>query len=248
MNCQGCRSDDCFSCGYSYGLGMKRARLNAEDQTKRRAKKARRRRRRSNRAITFVLVLAISIGLYIAVRAAWDEPHSESLPIIEINEAPINSPAAFTNDEHDSDVITLHTPIGPENEATDDSIPLYTEEEREILAIIIYQEAGADYCSDDTRLKVGTVFLNRVASDEFPDTFYDVATAKAQYGTLYWTGIQWPERASDPREAHAVERSYEIADRLLEGERSFDEDVIWQAEFPQGTEVVAYQDGTYFCK
>lgn len=58
--------------------------------------------------------------------------------------------------------------------------PPYTDEELELLALVIYQEAGADYCSDDTRLKVGTVVMNRVASDAYPDTVREVVLQPAQ--------------------------------------------------------------------
>ena len=126
--------------------------------------------------------------------------------------------------------------------------PPYTEEEREMLALIIYQEAGGDACSDETRLMVGTVVMNRIADNRFPDTMYEVITARAQYGRLYWTGLAWPERATNPGEAHAVERAYTIAERILQGERALPEDVVFQAEFEQGTETVAEQDGFYFCR
>lgn len=128
--------------------------------------------------------------------------------------------------------------------------PLYTEDELETLAIIIYQEAGGDACDDSTRQMVGEVFLNRVADDRFPDSFYEVATQEAQYGRLYWTGMQWPERASNAGEAHAVQRAYDMAEALLTGsvERLLPADAIWQAEFTQGTEVLAAQDGFYFCR
>ena len=126
--------------------------------------------------------------------------------------------------------------------------PAFTEEELEALAIIIYQEAGGDACSDETRSMVGTVVMNRVESDLFPDTIQEVATQKRQYGRLYWTGLVWPERASNPGEAHAVQRAYDCARAILEGERALPADVIWQAEFPQGTEIVAHQDGLYFCR
>lgn len=126
--------------------------------------------------------------------------------------------------------------------------PPYTEEELEMLALVIYQEAGADACSDDTRLKVGTVVMNRVADDRFPGTIYEVITEEAQYGRLHWTGLMWPDRASRETEAHAVERAYDCAERILTGERFLPEDVVWQAEFTQGTEIVAHQDGFYFCR
>lgn len=130
----------------------------------------------------------------------------------------------------------------------EEAVPAYTDAELETLAIIIYQEAGGDACSDLTRSMVGTVVMNRVASDLFPDTIQEVATQKRQYGRLYWTGLVWPERASNPGEAHAVERAYDCARAILEGERALPEYVIWQAEFPQGTEIVAHQDGLYFCR
>lgn len=124
----------------------------------------------------------------------------------------------------------------------------YTQEDLETLALIIYQEAGADYCSDETRKMVGTVVLNRVEDSRFPDTVQEVALQRAQYGRLYWTGLEWPERASSEVEAHAVARAYDCAEQLLLGERVLPEDVVYQAEFTQGTEVVAHQDGMYFCR
>lgn len=126
--------------------------------------------------------------------------------------------------------------------------PFYTKEELEHLALAIYQEAGGDSCTDETRLMVGTVVMNRVADPRFPDTIEEVLTQKRQYGRLYWTGLVWAERASNPNEAHAVKRAYECAKKILSGYRAFSEDVIWQAEFIQGSEIVAYQDGIYFCK
>lgn len=123
----------------------------------------------------------------------------------------------------------------------------YTDEELEILALIVYQEAGEDRVSDDTRRLVAQVFLNRVNDSRFPDSFYEVATAERQYGRLYWTGIVWPDRASSQVEAHAVERAYKIAQEVLESDDPIcPEDVIFQAEFVQG-DIYAEQDGMYFC-
>ena len=123
----------------------------------------------------------------------------------------------------------------------------YTDEALEILALIVYQEAGEDRVSDDTRRLVAQVFLNRVNDSRFPDSFYEVATAERQYGRLYWTGIVWPDRASSQVEAHAVERAYKIAQEVLESDEPVcPEDVIFQAEFVQG-DIYAEQDGMYFC-
>lgn len=135
----------------------------------------------------------------------------------------------------------------PVVESEPEAVPMYDEWAHEILSIIIYQEAGGDKCSDDTRRKVGSVFLNRVASPLFPDTYEEVATGHRQYGTLYITGIQWPKRASLEEEAHAVQRAKDIAEELLFSGSILPPNVIWQAEFRQGDGIYCYQDGIYFC-
>lgn len=142
--------------------------------------------------------------------------------------------------------VDLSTPSIPVMEEVVET-PSYTEEELEILAIIIYQEAGGDACSDDTRMKVGNVFLNRVDSSLFPDTFEEVALQDWQYGTLSQTGLKWPDRASYDGEQHAVERAYDIAKRCLEEDRILPSNVVFQAEFEQGDGTYCYQDGFYFC-
>ncbi len=152
----------------------------------------------------------------------------------------------------ESDVVELQQKVD-EPEATEyavlqEELPIYSAEDLETLALVIYQEAGGDACSDETRLMVGTVVLNRVADDRYPDTIAEVATEYKQYGRLYWTGLKWPERASKAEEAHAVKRAYDCATQLLDGYRALPEDVIFQAEFAQGAEVVAQQDGFYFCR
>ena len=127
--------------------------------------------------------------------------------------------------------------------------PAFTAEELSLLALVIYQEAGGDNCSDETRRMVGEVALNRVADSRFPDTLAEVLTQRSQYGRLHWTGLEWPERAQNPGEEHAVLRAYECATAvLMSDERLLPQDVVFQAEFVQGSEVVAYSDGFYFCR
>lgn len=118
----------------------------------------------------------------------------------------------------------------------------------ELMAIAIYKEAGGDNCTDDTRIKVGIVIINRTKDDRFPDTVEEVLTQYRQYNTFYLTGVVWPERASYASEQDAVARAYECAERVLLGESLLPEDVVFQAEFIQGTEIVSYQDGIYFCR
>ena len=146
-------------------------------------------------------------------------------------------------------VVTVAIPATVEEPVVEvEEEPAYTAEELEALALAIYQEAGGDMCSDETRMMVGNVVMNRVADSRYPDTIEEVLLQKQQYGRLYWTGLVWPERHTNPGEAHAVARAYECAERILNGERVLPDDVIYQAEFVQGREIVAQQDGFYFCR
>lgn len=192
--------------------------------------------------ITFVL----SLVLLNVVLARYDEPKASDTEREEVTEE-----YSVHYSRPSSEPWVTDEPVIPEPEieyvSPEETAPEYTEEEVEILAIIIYQEAGGDACSDDTRRHVGTVFMNRVESDDFPDTIYEVATQKGQYGRLYWTGIQWPERSSNPGEAHAVQRAWDTAREILGGVRTLPSYVIFQSEYKNGTATYLYQDGMYFC-
>lgn len=113
----------------------------------------------------------------------------------------------------------------------------------EMLAIVIYQEVGGDAHCNECRRRVADIVLNRVSSDKFPNTIYEVLTEKGQYGLLYWTGIKWADRASNPNEAHAVKRAWRIAEEVLNGYHSdvYGSGYVWQAGFVQGS------DGFWCC-
>lgn len=124
-------------------------------------------------------------------------------------------------------------------------------EDAEYLACVIYQEAGGDGCCDMCRRRVADIVLNRVKDARFAgDTVEAILTEgnPPQWGLYSVTGIIWPEKASYPEEAAAVERARRIAIEVLEGNHSdLTEDYIWCAEFPQGQDVIEC-DGIYFGK
>ena len=124
--------------------------------------------------------------------------------------------------------------------------PTYTEKELELLACTIYCEAASDSISDETRRMVGEVVLNRVADPRYPDTIEAVLTQRSQYGRFHWTGVVWPSRAA--KEKEAVERAYDCARQVFTEPRLLPEDVVYQAEFSQGTECVVHAPGFYFCR
>ena len=143
-------------------------------------------------------------------------------------------------------VIVFENEEEPEPEIIE---PSYTEEDLELLALVIYQEAGGDACSDSTRRMVAEVVLNRIDHPMFPNTLEGVLTQYGQYGRLYWTGLVWPQRAQYEIEQNAVERAYRIAEDVLTSDyRMLPGDVLFQSEFPQGDEIVVEQDGLYFCR
>lgn len=60
---------------------------------------------------------------------------------------------------------------------------IYTEEEIELLARVIMTEAGI--LPYHGKLAVMATIMNRVNSDEFPDTIFDVIHQENQYSTAY---------------------------------------------------------------
>ena len=115
--------------------------------------------------------------------------------------------------------------------------------ELNLLSKIMYAEAGSYWLSDEIKLGVGEVVLNRVASPEFPDTMLEVLEQPGQYygkNSWYFNNIR-PD-----------ERCVKLALRLLEGERNFESSVVFQANFRQGSGVHAsffdqHLGWTYFC-
>lgn len=188
--------------------------------------------------LSLIFVLSGILMLRTQVDVPQDTPEEESVYV---------QPTPIVHEPVENIVETVETV--EDSLVHSDPLPdkTYTDEELDILALIVYQEAGGDRVSDDTRRLVAQVFLNRVNDSRFPDSFYEVATEERQYGRLYWTGIVWPDRASSQAEAHAVERAYKIAQEVLESDEPVcPEGVIFQAEFVQG-DIYAEQDGMYFC-
>ena len=126
------------------------------------------------------------------------------------------------------------------------------EHDVELLACVIYQEAGGDTCCDMCRRRVADVVLNRVKDPRFKGkTIEEIlidGDPAPQWGLYSVTGVVWPDKASLPEEQHAVERAYRIALEVLDGQHSdLTSEYIWCAEFSQGTDVIEC-DGIYFGK
>ena len=162
---------------------------------------------------------------------------------------------AYAPVEHETaDIPSTYEPPEPPQEA--DSEPCgkggfecQDKGDWERLAIVIYQEAGGDDVCDMCRYRVGDVVLNRVKDPRYPDTIEGVLTDDKyglQWGLLSVTGVVWPEKANNPGEAAAVQRAWDIAADLLEGNHSdLDGSYIFCSEYKQGSDAI-YCDGIYF--
>lgn len=89
----------------------------------------------------------------------------------------------------------------------------------------------------DMKISVGSVVLNRVADDRFPDTIAEVIFQPGQYSCT-WDGNFYREPS---------EETIEAAEYLLEHGSQIDESVVWQAEFPQGNGTYDQIGNMYFC-
>ena len=86
------------------------------------------------------------------------------------------------------------------------------------------------------QLYVGSVVLNRIKSDSFPDDMESVIYQKGQYST-----------ASRLSEVTPSERARENAEYLLINGSVLDEKYVFQANFKQGKDIIKEQN-MYFGK
>lgn len=68
-----------------------------------------------------------------------------------------------------------------------DKKPKYTAADLDLLSRVIYAEVGCTWIPDWVQRMVGSVVLNRVKSDYYPDTIYEVVYQPGQYSPT-WDG------------------------------------------------------------
>lgn len=171
-------------------------------------------------AFMLVIITIDIIALIISLLLIFDEPKYDEITlevedfIIEHVKLPECDSGKYIEE------LEVHTLI--DNDSLD------------MLAHIMNAEAGSDWCTDELQLAVGSVVLNRIASDKFPNNMHDVIFQEGQYSPT-WNGAYYKEPS---------ERSYANAKYLLE-HGSVIPGYIWQANFKQGTDIFEIQ-GVYF--
>ncbi|WP_099205233.1 cell wall hydrolase [Scatolibacter rhodanostii] len=131
------------------------------------------------------------------------------------------------------EAVAVEAPIEEEPAKTDD---LYW------LSRVIQAEAGSSWMPDWLQQAVGSVVLNRVSSDQYPDTIEDVIFDEGQYSCVT-NGSIYEEPS---------EKAIENAQYILEHGSILPVGVVGQSEFIQGEVHEEYYDKylgttTYFC-
>ena len=98
----------------------------------------------------------------------------------------------------------------------------YTDEDVWYLSRVIQAESG--YCEKEMQEGVGSVVINRRDSDLFPNTIPEVIQQPGQYSTLSWLESQEPTK-----------QVMDVTIDLLENGSKYPADVLYQANFPQGS-------------
>jgi len=110
-----------------------------------------------------------------------------------------------------------------------------------LLAHVVCGEA--QYCDRTEMEYVASVVLNRVMDDRFPDTIAEVVYQPGQYGCV--RDQNWYKT---PTQANWEEAEYVLNTYNTYGYTVLPDDVVFQAQFPQGEGTYLLTDwGHYYC-
>lgn len=103
------------------------------------------------------------------------------------------------------------------------------------LSCVLYHECRG--LNDEAQIAVASVILNRVNSDKFPNTIFEVITQPGQYAFVV-DEIIWGE---------PDERAMKNAEYVYWNGSQIPENVLFQSEFIQGSGIWKQIDNQYFC-
>lgn len=199
-------------------------------------------------AITFIMLFIFSMVIAIAVNIGENMKFNEEEITVNGMEDMFFCPTilnqketeAITKEEttKENSFAEIEPVVADEEENPEN----YTEDDLYYLAAAVCCEAGGE--NEEIQLLVANVVINRVNSSFYPDTIYDVLTEYGQYGMMWEYGIEFPDWADEG----VKNQCYSVARRVLEGERFCPENVLFQAEFEQGSGIFKqFRDEYYFC-
>jgi len=121
----------------------------------------------------------------------------------------------------------------------DDTNYSITEDDIYLLACTIFYEEGEPVTPEDELrcYLCGSVIINRMKSPEFPDTVGGVISQEGQYDCI--------DRVRN--EGYYGDIDWEIAEELLTYGTTIPENVVFQAQFTQGSGIYEHIGNQYFC-
>ena len=165
--------------------------------------------------ITMYILFSFIVFFCFSKLLIFSPKHDPNVPVFTLVENPID------ND--------IHTEIKKS----------YSEYELNLLSRLIFAEAGSDWLSDEHQFAVGSVVLNRVSDDRFPNTIHSV---------IYQTNpVQYSCTVNGMINKTPNERAINNAKYLLEKGSTIPKNVVWQSTIPQGKGVWDVIEGHYFC-
>lgn len=181
------------------------------------------------------LLAAISVALFLWVFISWmnvliTNHHASAWSFFKVI-----TTHAETKKEQFSHV-AKHEQFKGESKIKFEQKYQYTPDNVWYLSHVIAAEAGADWTSDEAVFYVGSVVLNRVESSVFPNSIKEVVLQPGQYATVPYLSRYEPS-----------ERVMEITYDLLNEGSVLPENVLYQANFRQGSGVHCVENGMYFC-
>ena len=119
------------------------------------------------------------------------------------------------------------------------------QENLDIIAKVIQNEADPEWCEWEHSVAVGAVVVNRVKSEYFPDSVKEVVAAPGQYLPAYMRNFDGTSRLA-----------YLAAKAAMDGDHAVPEDAYWQDNKVQGKRIWKaftvdtgwYRSTTYICR
>lgn len=184
-------------------------------------------------AFFIIIVIAITASLTSQIIEASQVKVIEVETVEYTTEAETVEPNIYDILERKQDEIQLAIEEGTECIVVED-IP-YSMEDYEVMVQLLTGECQNQ--TWDCQVAVGSVALNRVAHEKYPDTLYEVLHQKGQYACI------------KDRNAYRepTELTLEVADYLLRNGSQLPSNVIYQAQFKQGSGVYAKIGNQIFC-
>lgn len=124
----------------------------------------------------------------------------------------------------------------PEEKTSDSYTVSCTDEEFQMFIYVLQNEVGN--CSEESKIAVANVILNRVKSPLFPNTIYEVLTAPGQFDAIY----NYYNPTHIP-----TDNTIECAKRALSGEDNSNGAIYYYAPAYCGGETAAWFETLTFC-